>query len=343
MDKNKKIYSSVFLLFFLAMPASTNYKLKDFGFGTGGTTTATDGTYKMEAITGEVSEDQLSGADYDLGAGLIYTNQANVPPAPSFTNPSSYYNKLHITLAAGGNPSDAKFAIAISTDNFVSDTRYVQSDNTVGAALGAEDYQTLANWGGGSGEDIIGLSANTEYKVKVKAMQGNFTETGYGPIATASTVNPTMSFSIDTNTLNFGDLAAGAVADSPDVQVDFATNGENGGKVYVYAQNGGLLSSVTTYQINSATADLTPATEGFGAQSISATQTSGGPLTEAAFYDLNGNNVALVNSSIREIFSTANPIVGGQGTFTLKAKSSSVTPAAGDYGETLTVIASGNF
>jgi len=50
-----------------------------------------------------------------------------------------------------------------------------------------------------------------------------------------------------------------------------------------------------------------------------------------------------VNASVREIFATTGPVSGGQGTFLLKAKASSVTPSAGDYSETLTVIASARF
>jgi hypothetical protein len=162
--------AGAFLIF--AMPASTDYKLKDFGFGTGGLGNASSTDYSINGISGEQSGGNLDGTSYDLGSGLVYTNQANVPPAPTFTNPSNYYNKLKIVIDTGSNPSDTKFAIAISTDNFVSDIRYVQNDDTVGATLGTEDYQTYTNWGGASGTLIIGLVPNTEYKVKVKAWQG---------------------------------------------------------------------------------------------------------------------------------------------------------------------------
>lgn len=341
----KKIFSlqaGFFLIF--VFPASTNYQLKDFGFGAGGAGNATSGSYAIDGISGEQSGGKLTGASYDLGSGLLFTNQANVPPAPTFTNPSNYYNKLRIVLAIGGNPSDTKFAIAISTDNFIADTRYVQSDATVGATLGIEDYQTYTNWGGASGTLIIGLATGMTYKVKVKAWQGKFTETGYSPTATATTVSPQMTFNINTNSINFGSLYAGTVTDSPqNIVVDFSTNGASGGKVYMSGQNGGILSSSNGYQISSATGNLTSSTEGFGAQGVSVTQTSGGPLTIVSPYDVSGSNVGIVNSSVREIFASAGPISGGQGTFLLKAKSSSVTPAAGDYSETLTVIASSSF
>ncbi len=342
---NKKFFASVALMFFLAMPASTNYKLKDYGFGTGGTGDSSSANYSLEAITGEVSEDQLTGTNYKAGPGLIFMGQANVPIAPTFDNPANYYNKLRLIINESGNPSDTIFAVAISTDNFVSDTRYVQNDNTIGSTLGSEDYQTYANWGGASGEYIIGLTADTTYYVKVKAMQGKFSETGYGPVDSAVTVNPTLSFGININSIDFGDLVPGSVNSSPqNVIVSFATNGENGGKIYVYGSNEGLYSAVANYKIDAVSDNLAALSQGFGAQGVSATQTSGGPLTIAALYNHQGDDiVGTTDQIIRDIFNTAGPIIGGSGTFLLKAKSSLVTPSASDYSELLTVIASGNF
>jgi hypothetical protein len=339
-----------FLVF--VFPSSANYQLKDFGFGSGGVGNATSGSYALDAISGEQSAGNLDGASYDLGSGLIYTNQANVPPAPTFTNPSNYYNKLKIVLDTGSNPSDTKFAIAISADNFVSDTRYVQSDDTVGATLGIEDYQTYTNWGGASGTLIIGLVPNTTYKVKLKAWQGKFTETGYGPMATAATVGSQMTFDIDVSAIDeensvsaidFTDassLFAGTVVDSPTkIWVDFITNGESGGRVYVSGSNAGLQSAHASYLISAVTDNLTSASEGFGAQASTATD----GLSKAAFYNLSGNNVAVTDTTIREIFTASAPTTNGRGSFLLKAKSSNVTPAASDYTETLTVIASASF
>ncbi len=336
-----------FLIF--AFPASTNYQLKDFNYGGGGVGNGSSSNYSLMGTAGEQSAGSLDGTTYDLGPGLVFTNQANVPPAPTFTNPSNYYNKLKIVLNTGSNPSDTVFAIAISSDNFASDTRYVQSDDTVGSTLGLEDYQTYTAWGGASGTMIIGLSANTTYTVKVKAWQGKFTETGYGPTASVATVGATMTFDIDVaptdqdnsvSTTTFNNLYAGTVTDSVDkVWVDFITNGENGGRVYVVASNAGLTSTVAAYTINAVTGNLSSLNEGFGAQSDTATN----GLSEVTLYDQTGSTVGVVDTSIREIFTATAPTTNGRGSFRLKAKSSSVTPAAGDYSETLTVIASASF
>lgn len=345
-------YQSTLTLFsflFLAMPASNTYQLKDFGFGSGGVGNATSSNYAASAISGEQSNGSLAGSNYDLGSGLTYTNQANVPPAPTFTNPSNYYNKLKIVLNTGSNPSDTKFAIAISTDSFASDTRYVQNDATVGATLGTEDYQTYSAWGGASGTLIIGLAANTTYQVKVKAMQGKFTETGYGAEASAATVGATLTFDIDVSaidedntvtSMNLGSLLPTTVVDSSEkIWVDFQTNAESGGRVYLYSSNAGLESTKASYTIDSVTGNLAALAEGFGAQSSTATN----GLAEATLYDQTGDTVGIVDTTIRDIFTIAAPTTNGRGSFVLKAKSSAVTPASGDYSETLTVIASASF
>lgn len=340
-------------LVFGALPASNNYKLQGYGLGSGGTAGSTAGTKQLEAITGEISASQLAGTTYRLNPGFIEAQQANVPPAPTWTNTNSYYNKLHLTINNASNPSDAKFVVAISTDDFVT-TNYVQSDNTVGASLGSEDYQTYVSWGGASGVDVIGLSPSTTYKVKAKAMHGNFSETGYGPTASAATVAPQLSFDIDVAatdsesappySIGLGSLLAGTVASSTDkIWFDFATNAANGGKIYIYSLNGGLNSAAKSYTISSASADLDVSTEGFGAQSSSATQSAGGPISAVSPYDVSGNNVGVISSTIREIYSTANAITAGRASFLLKAKAKNITPAATDYAETITAIASGNY
>ncbi len=339
----------------LAFPSSTNYKLRDYGFGGGGQGNMASSNYAIDGIAGEVSAGaQLSGATYKSGTGLLWVNQAAVPPAPTFTNPASYYNKLKIVIDTGGNPSDTKFSIAISADNFSSDTRYVQSDNTVGAVRGTEDYQTYTAWGGASGVLITGLLPSTTYYVKVNAWQGKFTETAFGPTASAATVGAQMTFDIDVSasdtdtdppfTVAFGNLTAGSVSDSPSkIWVDLDTNAANGGKVYVYAQNGGLSSALAGSTISSSTGNLTALSSGFGAQGSSATQTSGGPLSIVSPYDGASNNVGVTDTTIREIFSAGAAITGGRGSFLLKAKPSATQPAASDYTETLTVIASASF
>lgn len=341
------------VMFFAATPAGTNYKLQSYGVGSGGVANSTSSAYAMEGISGEVSGTRMSSASYGLGSGMIPTQQANVPAAPTLTNPADYYNKLRLTIDNGNNPSDAKFAIAISTDNFVT-TRYVQSDNTVGNALGMEDYQTYATWGGASGFLVVGLTASTTYSAKVRAMHGKFTESGYGAVGSAATVNPSLTFDLDVSASDietsppyntaFTDLLPGTVVSSPSkIWTDFATNGDFGGNIYVYSVNAGLKSVAVSYTIAALTGDLGALSQGFGLQSASATQGAGGPLAASSPYDGTSNTVGVTDTTIRKIYSAPAPITAGRTSMQLKAKAASLTPASSDYAEIVTVVAAPSF
>ncbi len=335
-----------------ALPASNNYQLNSYGFGTGGTANSTSSNYAINGIAGDVSG-KANSASYGVAAGETVTKQANVPTV-SIVNSASWYNKLLVTIGPENNPSDATFAIAISTDNFASDTRYVQSDFTIGATLGTEDYLTYAGWGSGSGQYVRGLLRSTVYSVKAKAYRGKFTESPYGPVASVATVDPQIAFDIDVSAtdtstsppyqIDLGNLLPGSIVDSAQkVWVSLDTNGESGGKVYLSGQNTGLLSAAAAYTISSLTGDLSAAQEGFGVQGSSATQSSGGPFSLVSPYDGASQVVGIADALIRDIFSTTAPVSGGRGSFLLKAKSKTITPASADYAEVLTAIASASF
>ncbi|MBU2592165.1 hypothetical protein KKD61_01740 [Patescibacteria group bacterium] len=353
--KKVKNYLRIPLFFVLiAFPASTNYKLKSFTVSGGGEIGSTSPNYLMEGVVGELAGTGQTSSNYQSDSGLIFVQQANVPPAPTFTNGGSWYNRLNIIIDTGSNPTDATFAIAITDDNWTT-TEWVQNDNTVGSNLGIEDFQTYTNWGGAAGENIIGLDANTIYKVKVKARQGLYTESPLGPEASASTSQLSLSFDIDvagTDTetgapyvVDFGSLTSGSVNTAANkVWIDLATNAEMGGLVFVYDANSGLKSTIVNYTISSATADLSGAPEGFGLRGDTASESSGGPMAISSPYNGAGDNVGLVDTIVREIFSSSqNPVTGGRASFLLKAKPSDIAPAATDYLDTLTLIAAASF
>ena len=338
------IFQILSLVVLFAAPGTTNYKLNSFGFGSGGTAGSSTATYRMEGIVGDIiSGNRISTATYKLKPEFIQTQQANVPPAPSISNPANYYDKLRIIINTGGNPSDALFAVSISSDNFSSDIRYVKADNSVGSSLAVADYRTYASWGSGTGINIIGLNASTTYTVRVKATQGRFTESEYGPTAQAATVGEQLSFGLSTNTIALGNLLPATVTTSSSVTASIDTNANAGGNIYISGQNGGLQSSSASSSIATATADLSIASTGFGVQSVSSTQSSGGPLNRVSPYNGSGQNVGLTDTVLREIFHATAPVTGGQGVFTVKAKASSTTPAGADYVETLRVVGAAIF
>jgi hypothetical protein len=339
------------LAFFFVLPASTNYKLDSFEFSSGGLPQQS-ANYRMEGVAGQNADSQVKSANFAVGSGLQFEQQANVPPAPTFTNDTgNRYNKLRYTLNTGDNPSDTVFSIAISTDNFVT-TNYIQLDGTIGVS---PIYQTYVSWGGASGGDVIGLARNTTFKVKADARQGEYTASAYGPEASAATIDVTLSFDIDVSATNqstnppytvaLAELTAGTVTTATDkVWLSLTTNAEAGGFVYVYDENAGLRSSVNNYTIAAVSNNLTSIDEGYGLQADSVTQSSGGPFTRVAPYNGSSQNVGLVDTTIRQILSTANaPITSGRASIVIKAKSKVTTPPSSDYTDTVTFIASSGF
>lgn len=338
---------------FAVMPASGTYQLNNYGFGSGGANNSTSANFSLNGTSGQTTSSDSSSANFKVRSGRINVQQSSVPIAPTFTNPANYYNKLRVIISPSSNPSDTKFSIAISTDNFAS-TQYVQSDNTVGPVRGIEDYQTYATWGGGTGQLIVGLSPSTTYKIKVNAFQGSYTETEFGPVATAATVAPSITFDVDVAATDidtsppyataFSSLLPASVVNSNEkIWIDLDTNAEAGAKVYVTSGNSGLRSTVTGFTLSSASADLAAVATGYGAQGSTATQASGGPLSISAPYNVAAQNVGILNTTIREIFSSSVPVTAGRGSLQLKARAAATTPAAPDYQDTLTLTAAASF
>jgi hypothetical protein len=336
-------------ILFASMPSSPSYQLHNYGFGSGGTSTANSTNYKLNATTGETSSQESTSTTYKGRSGNQNSQQSNVPNAPTFTNPSSYYDKLSFVVNPGGtSPTDTKYKVAISSDNFVT-TKFIQADDTIGAT---KVYQTYAAWGGSTGQNVIGLTPSTTYKIKVASIQGNFTETEFGPVATAATVAPSITFTIATDSTstppfstNFSSLLPATVVTASDkILITLASNANGGATVYVSSLNAGLKSThAGNFTISSATADLSVAATGYGAQSVTATQTTGGPMTVATPFNVATNNVGILSTLLKPIYYSTAPISGGSASFKLMAKAATSTPAAKDYADTLSLTAAASF
>jgi hypothetical protein len=340
--------------FFATLPSTTNYQLNSYGFGSGGTSNSATGNYSLEGITGEAGSQADSTANYTLKPGYAETQQADVPKV-TLTNPSNYYDKLHFVIDQQSNPTDALYALQVKVNDATCDftsgiIMYVKSDTTLGSTLTTTDYQTYTAWGGASGANMIGLASNTTYCVRAKATQGKFTESAYGPSSSAATVGQQISFCLYTNascglgghteTLN---LLAGSVDTSGSIGVDFATNANAGGGVYVYSTGTLTSTSRPSTPISSNSADLSSAANGYGAQVVSVSQTSGGPLAKLFPYDQSANNIGQLSTTINTILNSSSPLVGGQAAIQLQAKSDNVTNAASDYTDTITIVAAASF
>lgn len=331
-------------------PSSSNFQLIDFGFGAGGTASSSSTNYLFQGILGEVETGSPSSANYISLPGLTYTLEPNVPNAPNFTNPSSYYNKLKIIIDNGANTSDTTFVIQLSTDNFTSDIAYVQPDNTLG---GSPVFQTYTAWGGATGFNIVGLSPGTTYYARVAAKRGTFQQGQYSAVAAAATINATFTFNVQTSdqptppfTVGIGVVNPGQITTSwQKITTSISTNASNGGLVYIYGSNNGLRSaSAGNYTISSSTNDLSSALEGYGAKATTVTQSAGGPMEIIAPYNGSGETVGVVDTNKRLFAdSTSQPVTNGQATFELKAKASNTTPSATDYADVITLIGTGSF
>jgi hypothetical protein len=339
MNWSKLVTALCSLVFMATMPASSNFKLNSYGFGSGGTSGSSSANYKINGTAGEQAG-SASSSNYKVGAGENYLKQANVPSV-TVTNVNDWYDKLQLFIGIAGNPSDATYAVAISPDNFTT-TYYVQSDFTIGSTLNASNFLSYTAWGSGSGATVRGLTPSTVYSVKAVAMRGKFTQSGFGPVATGTT--PTYSITSPPYALNMGSLLAGSVyTASNQIWLTITTNGDSGALLFGGGQYGGLNSTSTGQFISSSTVDLATLSQGFGEQDTSATQTSGGPLVEDSPYNVTGTNIGQDANTYQEWFTSINPIVNGEGSVSLLAKTSATTPAAPDYTETLTTVAASTF
>lgn len=340
------------LMVFAALPATTNYQLNSFGFGSGGTANSQTATYSLEGISGELNGAPSGTINAIVKPGFVQSQQAHVPIIASVDNNGGlYYNKLHFVIDNQGNPTDATFLISVSTDNFASNITYLQPDGTLSSTISLLDYQTFAAWGGASGSLIVGLLPATTYSVRARATQGNFTESIDGPAVSQATAAATLSFDLATSAgptppyvVSLGTLTSGSInSGNNTINTSLTTNGASGGNVYIASKNGGLLSSSTSYLIAAVSNDLSTASEGFGAQNSSISQSSGGPYTVQSPYNGSGNNVGVLSTLIRSLYSSSGPVTGGTAVLNLKAKPSSSAIAATDYQEIITFTAAANF
>jgi hypothetical protein len=140
-------------------------------------------------------------------------------------------------------------------------------------------------------------------------------------------------------------MSTGSVNIGPDkIWADISTNSANGCNVYVAGTNAGLVSASSSYTIASVTGDLNSLGEGFGAQGVSATQSSGGPFAiTTGIYSQAGNTVGIVDTNVREIFNSPGPVIGASGSFQVKSKPATTARPATDYTEIFKLIAAGRF
>lgn len=362
---------------------STNYKL------VGVTTTAGGGIgdsagYSLMSSTGEISADPRTySSNYRLNQdpsanfvaaqpkvqcfetdtdGTTYCNSGPVELLEggmvNICGPGGCYDKARFEIDPYGNPTDTLYSIQISTDNFSSDLKCIDGSTFRPKALAScniNDFRTEEYW-----EDevfnIKGLQPNTEYKIKITALHGDFTQSDFSAIATATTAQGSIEFDIDIAdtggittetvspyTISFSgikELIAGSAATTASnlIWLDVLSSSSGGFAVIQFGKNGGLYSSTTSQTISSSNIDLdTPMAEGFGLQSyyIDAEIVSPyyGTITATTNYAGSTNTVGEISTSGKKIYQADGPVKGGRMGIYLKARAGVGKTPANDYTE----------
>jgi len=259
--------------------------------------------------------------------------QANVPLKPDLSNPLNYPDRLKIIINPSGNPSDTLFAIAISSDNWTT-TKYIKADGTVGSALQLSDYKSYDDWGSEAGSYVISLVPKTKYKIKVKALNGNFTETDFGSSSDeATTYLPYIKMSFSSNYASLGFLNVNSIKRSSDITLLVYSNNFSGYKIKVKGNgNGvdpGLYKDNKPYLIKSETKILTEGTNGYGMQ-------AGGIVGIESDYSAFGSNVGVLplNPTVFAYNNDASKITGDELILNFQASISGDT-VAGNYEDTV--------
>ncbi|MFA6963897.1 MAG: BspA family leucine-rich repeat surface protein [Patescibacteria group bacterium] len=120
---------------------------------------------------------------------------AAAPDAPTLAASSASVINIKLT-----DNSSTTYAIAVSADGG-STWNYVKHAD--GTNQASEDWQNYAAWGGASGFDNVSLSPNVQYTYKVKARNGDNTETAFSSTAakyTLANVPGTPTFGTVTST-----------------------------------------------------------------------------------------------------------------------------------------------
>lgn len=308
---------------------STNFVIQGDNLSAG----SSSGNSSNYGMVGDINpfSDLSESSNFKQELGYNPRLQANTPYPATLQNSEEYYDRLLLIVDDSDNPSDTLFAVAISDDNF-NTYEYVQSDGTVGDTLGTEDYRTYVSWGEGSGSFILGLNQNTAYKVRVKALHGDFTDTGYSSDSNEiETTVPYVSMTVSESALNLGTLNVNSISQTNTMAVTVNSNAYSGYQVYINdagnGVSGGLFNGANSL-IESQDQTLVSGFEGYGAQASSLS------ATIDASFDVVGNNVGGLDVATAGIFSNTQAVSGESANVLFKATMSPNT-IAGNYSDTV--------
>lgn len=362
---------------------SDTYRIEGLTVETSGGENLQSSTYGVMLSVGDVANDyRFESASYRIGSGTGYVYMANVPVISCFettTDGSTLcgdasvtpdgmvmlcggggcYNRARFEIDTQNNPSDTLYSVQITTDSGWASWNYVDGATKMLEAPvnhNISDYLSETSWETPD-LNILGLTPGTTYYLRATALQGDFTESGPSAAMSATTAQPQISFDIDISgathsdsdapyTINLGSLnVQGVTTVTNRIWVEFETNLNNGGELFVRDQYNGLYSSSKSATLTSADANLA-SVSGYGIVEASSSETYLGPMLAETRFNQGGDIVGgLHNYSYSELLYTtsANPIYEGLISLYVKGRADESTPASEDYTDTITFTAGGAY
>lgn len=154
----------------------------------------------------------------------------------------------------------------------------------------------------------------------------------------SATIDPTISFSLDTNNCNFGSLTSATVKACP-VGVSISTNGTGGYVAYIKDANNGTLNSASDMIAAVASSPLAAGTEGFGVATSRGDQAM---VQESGCTNGASVNSQAITTSNQAFASASSPVDSDASTVCLAAGITDLTPA-GAYADSAYITVVGNF
>jgi hypothetical protein len=375
---------------------STNYSLIDPDVQAVSGTASSANYQTLVQGGGGVGYGSLSSSLYRFSSGQGYTFMANVPKISCFettstsgtttcsnqnsTNgavgicgPTGCYDRAYFEIDEQANPVDTTYLLEISPDNFT--TIYIVDGTTRTLKLVTNktinDYLTKSAWESSPWDstNIVGLTPNTAYSIRARALHGNFTESEAGPSKNTTTATTYAMLDLDIAALLTDENDAPYTYEigkiSPEnyafgdkyIKVDFESNALQGVNLYTTSTYAGLRSNSTLYLLPSAQEDLALATaiDGYGLQAQQAAEETNslGKVNKTTQYDYAATSVGQLQTAavhlacVRTVSggdcSTGTPTWLSNGILMLKlgARASLNAPAKSDYTDSLTFTLSG--
>lgn len=256
---------------------------------------------------------------------------------------------LTVTDASDGSAVDLSAGLAPTALSVGGSNEFAQIDVT-SAAQGIITTDPMVGDPAGGGTVILtlggDLTTDTAYTVSYTDSDGNYSA-GMVNLGTANTVSitarvvPTLTFSVTSGDLDFGDLSTAAYRGGV-VTMDYATNAASG-----------LTVDMSTTGLSAATADAEigqndidgAKTQGFGYYKYSYNAGADGTnFSDDTDGDASTAQGAFMTAPAMEVASEAGPVAAptGSGQVAVGAKIDGVTPAD-TYADTLTFVATATF